>query len=148
MKRLKGVAVLLLAMSLTMLSCKKDDNSSSSSSSVTTGPLNSALQQGSWRVTFFESNGVDETSHYAGYSFVFASSGSSTATNSLNTVNGLWSSGTDDSQLKLILNYSSNIPFEELNSDWHVLQQTSTLIRLEDVSGGNGGTDLLTFTKN
>jgi len=29
-----------------------------------------------------------------------------------------------------------------------VIQQSSTLIKLEDVSGGNGGTDYLTFEKN
>ena len=32
-----------------------------------------------------------------------------------------------------------------LNDDWHILEQTAKKIKLEDVSGGNGGTDYLTF---
>ena len=37
---------------------------------------------------------------------------------------------------------------DELNSDWHIIEQNSNTIKLEDVSGGNGGTDYLTFIKN
>jgi hypothetical protein len=40
------------------------------------------------------------------------------------------------------------VPFDELNDDWHIIEETSTKIRLQDVSGGSGGTDLLTFEKN
>jgi len=39
------------------------------------------------------------------------------------------------------------VPFDELNDDWHILNETSTKIQLEDVSGGSGEIDLLTFEK-
>lgn len=123
-------------------SCKKDDNSSSNSASV----LNSTVQQGSWKITYYNDSGNDETGHYNGYAFQFNSGGTVTATKAGNTVNGTWSSGNDDSTLKLILNFTT-APFNELNDDWHVIQQNSTQIKLEDVSGGNGGIDYLTFVK-
>lgn len=69
-----------------------------------------------------------------------------TATKSGSSVSGNWSTGSDDSQSKLYLTFTA-APFNELNDDWHIVQQTSSMIQLEDVSGGNGGTDYLTFEK-
>ena len=120
-------------------SCKKDDNSSSPSSTVVT--------QGQWKVTLFSENGVVETSKFSNYVFTFNSNGTVSAVRSGSTVNGSWSDGNDDSQHKLILNFASPVDFTEISDDWHILQESSSKIELEDVSGGNGGTDLLTFEK-
>lgn len=37
---------------------------------------------------------------------------------------------------------------DELTDDWDIISYTDTKIQLVDVSGGNGGTDYLTFEKN
>jgi len=47
-----------------------------------------------------------------------------------------------------VLNFGNTIPFNELNDDWEILEESATKIRMQDVSGGSGGTDLLTFEKN
>lgn len=146
MKNAKKIASLLLVIMIAFSSCKKEDNSSSTSQSAT-AILSSNIQQGNWRVTSFIENGVNQTNHYTGYQFQFASSGTVTAVNGGSTVSGTWSSGSDNSQLKLILSFGSAVPFQELNSDWHVTQNSSTIIKLEDVSGGSGGIDYLTFEK-
>lgn len=138
-------SILILAIFVSFSACKKDDNSSSSNNTTV---LNSTIQQGSWRVTSYMDSGTDETNHYTAYAFTFLSGGAVSAVKSGSTVSGTWSSGNDDSQLKLILNFGTIDPFQELNDDWHVVQQTSTLIKLEDVSGGNGGIDYLTLEKN
>lgn len=44
--------------------------------------------------------------------------------------------------------YSQKYKQIVLSDDWDVLERTDTKIRLIDVSGGNGGTDYLTFEKN
>nr|WP_315147929.1 hypothetical protein [uncultured Flavobacterium sp.] len=44
--------------------------------------------------------------------------------------------------------FASPATFLELTDDWEIIERTSTVIKLKDVSGGNGGTDYLTFTKN
>ncbi len=142
----KAIRVLpiILIMLATLSSCKKDDTSSSTSN---TSVLNSTVQQGSWKVTSYIDSGTDETNHYTGYVFTFQTGGVVSAVKTGSTVNGTWSSGNDDSQLKLILNFGTTAPFQELNSDWHVTQQSSTMIKLEDISGGNGGIDYLTLEK-
>ena len=37
---------------------------------------------------------------------------------------------------------------EKLGDDWEIIEYTSTLIRLKDVSGENGEVDYLTFVRN
>lgn len=79
--------------------------------------------------------------------FVFNSNATVTTTQNGNAINGNCSTGTNDSQSKLILNFGTTSPFDELNDEWHVLSQTANKIELEDARGGNGGTDILHFTK-
>lgn len=134
-------AIYILAFSsVTLCSCQKDDDGTPSST-------NTNVTQGKWKVTLYNDSGTDETFHFSGYEFSFSSSGSVSAVKSSSTISGTWRTGTDDSQNKLILDFGSTVPFEEINDDWHILEQTSSKIRLEDVSGGNGETDLLTFEK-
>ena len=139
MKTLSKLLVIAGLFMMAFASCKKDDNSSSPSSSVVT--------QGQWKVTLFSENGVVETSKFSNYVFTFNTNGTVSAVRSGSTVNGSWSDGNDDSQHKLILNFASPADFTEISDDWHILQESSSKIELEDVSGGNGGTDLLTFEK-
>jgi hypothetical protein len=47
-----------------------------------------------------------------------------------------------------MLSFTAPSDFEDLSDDRHILEQTADKIRLEDVSGGNGGTDYLNFEKN
>lgn len=136
MKNLLSISILVLVMAAS--SCKKDDNSSPS--------IDNTIQEGKWKITFYIDSGKDESDHYNNYEFQFNSDGTITAVKTGSSVNGTWSNGNDDSQQKLVLSFTTP-PFDELNDDWHILEQNSSLIKLEDVSGGNGGTDYLTFSK-
>ena len=142
MKHLKIITIVLALFVFSFSACKKDDNSS------TTNTTSNIIQQGNWRVTLYNDNGTDETNLFAGYAFTFNSNGTFLAVKSSSTVNGNWNSGIDDSQNKLFLNFGTTSPFDELNDDWHFIEKTTSKMRLEDVSGGNSGTDLLTFEKN
>jgi hypothetical protein len=44
--------------------------------------------------------------------------------------------------------FLSPADFEELSEDWSILSISPSKIELKHVSGGNGGTDFLTFEKN
>jgi hypothetical protein len=133
-----GIAITLLVFCL--LSCQKDDNSNPATPNI--------VQQGTWRITLYNDSGTDETYHFTGYGFTFESNGTVAAVKGSSAINGTWNTGTDDSHPELYLHFGTNVPFEELNDDWHILEQTSNKIRLEDVSGGNELNDLLTFEKN
>ena len=131
-----------LIICLTTLSCKKEDNSNSPGTNIA-----NIVTQGTWRVTLYEDSGSDETYYFSNYTFSFLN-GSVSATYNGSVVTGTYSTAFDDSKNKLILNFGTVVPFDELNDDWHIIEETSVKIRLQDVSGGNGGIDLLTFEKN
>jgi hypothetical protein len=141
---MKNSFFLCLIGLLVFSACKKDDKNSS----VTVASINSTVVSGNWRVTYYYDTDHEETSSFSGYSFVFGSNGVITATKGATVVTGAWSSGNDDSHVKLILAFSSPSSFAEISDDWHVIERTDTKIRLQDVSGGNGGTDYLTFERN
>lgn len=135
---------LLLFFAITACS-KKDDNSSNISE---TAVSNTITASGNWRITYYYDTDHEETVNYNGYAFTFASNGTLTATKTGTTINGFWSTGTDDSKTKLNISFTTPPAFAELSDDWHVVERTDTKIRLEDVSGGGSGTDYLTFEKN
>jgi len=58
------------------------------------------------------------------------------------------SSNSNSDDIDFNISFSSPNDFEELSDDWHIESHSSTMIKLKDVSGGNGGTDFLTFEKN
>ncbi len=143
MKKLLSYSTFLLLILVLGTACSQNDDNSPTPSSA----INSTLPQGQWKITYFNDSGNDETAHFTGYSFQFNSNGTVTATKGSTIVNGTWSDGNDNSTPKLVLNFGTTVKFDELNEDWHITQQSSTMIKLEHVSGGNGGTDLLYFEK-
>jgi hypothetical protein len=145
--------VACLFMLNTASMCSADDDSSSSGN---TSEIVNTVSDGTWRVTLFDEDGNNQTSHFTGYDFTFGASNALTATNGSTTVTGFWSvtnsnSSNDDnsgSDIDFNILFSSPNNFAELSEDWHILERTATKIRLRHISGGNGGTDLLTFEKN
>lgn len=137
-------------MVIMISSCKKDDKEETSIQEE----LQSNIQSGSWQITKFIDSGTDETDHFAGYTFTFNASGTLIASNGNNTYEGSWSitdsNSDDDSQDDLDLNIYFNLTndFEDLNDDWDFISQSAVKVELIDISGGNGGTDYLTFEKD
>ncbi|MFT3981964.1 MAG: hypothetical protein QM687_15970 [Ferruginibacter sp.] len=137
-------SLLFVSAALVFSSCSKDDDSPSGASAA----VATSLKDGTWHISSYSDNGVDETSDFSSFTFTFASSGTVTATNSVLTATGTWSSGRDDSKHKLYLGFSTPALFEEIDEDWEIVTQSSTQVSLKHVSGGSGETDLLVFTKN
>ena len=137
----KLLTIAFLFLLTELFSCSKNDSSSQNQN-----VNNQQLQQGSWKITNFWDKDHDETAAFSSYQITFNNDGSVSAVSGGTTVTGTWSTGTDDSQPKLILFFSTS-PFSEINDDWHITSQTDNLIQLEDVSGGNGTTELLTLEK-
>ncbi len=110
--------------------------------------LTTALTMGDWYITYYFDD-VDETANYNNYVFNFASDGNATATISGTPTAGFWTtSAGDETPLELNLNFGTSVPLDELAEDWDVLEVTNDIIRLKDVSGGNGSIDYLTFERN
>ena len=141
---MKKIVFHLLVFSVLFFSCKKDDNNPS----ISTSNVTSTVSTGNWRITYYWDTDHDETNNFIGYSFVFNTNGTVTATKAANTITGTWTTRNDDSKIKLVLSFSSPADFIEISDDWHTIERTDSKIKLQDVSGGNGGTDYLTFEKN
>ena len=106
--------------------------------------LEAALATGAWFVTNYFDD-VDQTDLFCGYTFEFGADGSAAAVNGDETVPGTWAVTSDDTGLDLVLNFGEAVPFDELFDDWDVIEFSETIIRLRDISGGDGSEDLLTF---
>ncbi len=144
MKKLLLTSVLLVSLSPLFHSCSKSDSGPATSTSTS-----SILLQSNWRVTYFNDNGPDNTANYSDFKFTFVTGGSVTAANNLFSIPGTWSTYLDDSQNKLLLNFTNTLAeITALNHDWHIVEKTSVKLRMEDESGGAGGTDYLTLEKN
>ncbi len=139
--------LLVFAVALTVLigSCSKDDDSNTT---ISTALVNTTISSGTWRVTYFWDTDHDETNHFTGYNFTFSSGGVLTAVSGANTSSGTWATGTDNSKIKLVILFTTPADFSDLSEDWEVTERTDSRIKLQHISGGNGGTDFLTFEKN
>ncbi len=61
---------------------------------------------------------------------------------------GNFSGGSSSGDIDFNIFFASPADFEELSDDWEIISHSASKIELRDVSGGNGGVDLLTFEKN
>ena len=159
MKKLFNIGfVVMLSLALMSSTCSSDDDGNSNNTNMAEiQAIVNTAESGTWRITYFFDTDSDETSDYAGYSFTFNSDGTLTATSSTATVTGSWSvtddsnsssSSSSDDDIDFNIRFTSPPDFEELSDDWDIISTSSTKIELIDVSGGNGGTDYLTFEKN
>lgn len=154
MKTLKLIPILLCIFMLNVASmCSNDDNNSNPPADPT--PVINTVNQGTWRITLYNDSGTIKTSNFTGYNFTFGSGNALTASNGSNTYNGTWSVTSGDSNddnpsndLDFNIGFTTPANFADLTDDWDIVTYTASKIELRDVSGGNGGTDLLTFEKN
>ncbi|HPF11365.1 MAG TPA: hypothetical protein PKW08_02965 [Flavobacteriaceae bacterium] len=122
------------------------------SQSISTSGFEDVLSSGTWYVNLFMDSDDDETCNFEAYAFQFNNNGTVTATSISDTRNGTWSTSTSGDDIDVFFNFelqSTNDPFEDLNDDdWHLLGYNTESIHLEDLSGGNGGTDTLLFGRD
>lgn len=121
---------------------KKGKNTSTS---INFNALASVPKPGNWVVTLYQEDASVKTTKFAGYTFIFNASNKITASKSGIAVDGKWGTATDSNKKKLYINFATTKPLSELNEDWTILEETTTKLRLQHVSGGNGGTDILTL---
>tara|TARA_R100000935_G_C2838691_1_gene169721 strand:+ start:3291 stop:3779 length:489 start_codon:yes stop_codon:yes gene_type:complete len=152
----------ILCISLAVVACSKDDDSNANDNTTSADQVREIAADGTWTVTYFFDTDEEETSNFTGYVFTFGSDGTLTAVNGSNTVTGSWAvqddssnsssdddgNSTDDDDFIITFPVPDTNDFEDLNDDWDIVSVSANKIELTDVSGGNGGTDFLTFEKN
>lgn len=116
--KIKMIVILLTGLGLSHHSCTEVDNPMVENN---LSQVESKIQSKLWRITFFSDSGKDETDHFNGYTFSFEKEGKLISDNGTNRFEGSWK----------ITDYSSD--------------DSEDVAELIHISGGNGGTDLLTF---
>jgi major membrane immunogen (membrane-anchored lipoprotein) len=153
---MKNKLILILGMLLYMVlitACSSDDTMNNDASEIQA--IKKTVQDGTWVITYFFDSDHEETNHFNGFSFTFGEDGTLTASNGIDTHLGDWSvkssnssdDSNDESDVDFNVFFSAPSDFEELSDDWDILTLTLSKIELIDVSGGNSGTDYLTFEK-
>lgn len=151
---MKYSGLLIVSFTVLLSSCSKSKTTQKEIDNIT-----EHAQLGDWTISKMIDSGDDETSNFQAYVFTFNEDGTIVATKNTTTHNGTWSitnssnsdddSSDDDSDIDF--NISFNVPesndFDDLNDDWDILSHSENKIELQDISGGNGGTDLLTFER-
>lgn len=147
----KGIFSMLAAAAV-LASCSDDD--SGNRNTITEQELSNTVKNGTWRITNFQDNGVDKTGDFTGYNFTFNDDNTVTATNGVNSYNGVWTVEADDSDddnnpnnnPDFNLTFGTPAAFAELTEDWDPIERTGNKIRLQD--DDDDGTDYLTFERN
>jgi len=142
MKNFLFAATAMLLFAIT--GCSKDDNPLVNSAEN----LKNTVSAGTWKVTYYYDTDHEETASFAGYTFTFAANGNLLVSNDILSFSGKWSAVNDSNRSKLVLEFATPAQFEEISEDWEVVAISATEVQLKHVSGGSGGTDLLTFSKN
>jgi hypothetical protein len=120
------------------------DNGGTGSGNGTTGALATSLTEGQWEVGSYMEDADDQTANYSGYAITFNSDGSVVADNGV-VINGTWA--VQNSENELVMDFGNIMPFDDFNDTWDVISITDTQVELQDVSGGNGGSDTLILIK-
>ena len=146
---------LIFFATVSLIACSEDDSSNDNNVDLTQARTDA--QSGKWRVSNFVDSGQNETADFNGYEFDFRADGSVVATNGNTTYTGTWSitdssssgddSPDDDPDFNLFFPVPEDDDFDDLNDDWDIVSISSSVIDLIDISGGNGGTDILVFQK-
>jgi hypothetical protein len=146
---MKKILLPVIALGL-LAACSKWNNSQNQ--------INKTAIDGTWIVSSYIDDGDDETADFTTFRLDFLDDGTLNATDLVssnsNPYTGTWSitdsnSNDDDSldDLDYNINFAVGNKLDDLSDDWDIISYTDTEIKLIDVSGGGGGTDYLTLTK-
>jgi hypothetical protein len=153
---MKKICLILLFAIVFVLNTASMCSSDDSTYSQNPNDVVNTMLNGTWVITNFNEDGVDNTSNFSGFTFTFGSANLLTATNGSENYSGFWSVTNDDSSddspsssgVDFNIVFGAPANFVELSDDWDVIERTATKIRLRHISGGDGSTDLLTFEIN
>jgi hypothetical protein len=160
MKNQIGIFLTVVITTLLFIGCtNSSDDVSQDNNSITAVQAANFAQSGKWQITYFYDTDQEETGNFSGYSFRFNENGALAAVNGNTALAGEWSitdnslsssdddGSSSDNDNDFNIFFASPDEFDDLSDDWDIISISDVKIELIDISGGNGGTDYLTFEK-
>jgi hypothetical protein len=126
--------------------CDEDDDNDYNDDDVDDSDLRQVLLDGLWEITKFMDE-EDETAIFNGYIFDFFENGVVEASKNGQGFRGEWTTYGDDGTLELELFFGDEYPLAEIVDDWDIIEFDGNIIKLEDISGGDGSVEYLTFER-
>ena len=139
---------------LTLVSCNSSRNDNKAFAEIK-DHNKTAFTLGTWHITDFVKNGINEEDKYAPYVFEFGSNHSITAKSGNHVYKGRWeivSDGiTDDApaaDLDFIIEFKEQDTISRLNGEWMIEEKTAVRVDLSNISEDHNKVDHLTFQKS
>jgi hypothetical protein len=126
--------------------CDEDDDNDYNDDDVDDSDLRHILVDGLWEITKFMDE-EDETAIFDGYIFDFLENGIVEASKNGQGYRGEWMTYGDDGTLELELFFGNEYPLAEIVDDWDIIEFDGNIIKLKDISGGDGSVEYLTFER-
>jgi hypothetical protein len=126
--------------------CDEDDDNDYNDDDVDDSDLRHVLVDGLWEITKFMDE-KDETAIFDGYIFDFLENGVVEASKDGQGYRGEWATYGDDGTLELELFFGDEYPLAEIVDDWDIIEFNGNIIKLKDISGGDGSVEYLTFER-
>ncbi|MGK0493869.1 MAG: hypothetical protein ACJAU2_000245 [Maribacter sp.] len=123
---LENIKVYILSLLVFFIfSCEKSEDDDIQNTGISVTEINANAESGTWIVSLFEEEGMDETADFTGFGFTFNSSGLLRAVNGDNSITGAWSITTDDDSseedIDFNIFFASATNFTELSEDWDIV---------------------------
>lgn len=109
--------------------------------------LASVITDGTWRVSYFFKNNMEQTNDFTPYEITFYPNETMQVVGNGNTVDGIWTINASGSERKLEFELDGN-SLIRLEEKWKVVEYSETLVKLRLVGEGNGGNNYLYLAKN
>ncbi len=126
--------------------CDEDDDNDYNDDDVDDSDLRQVLVDGLWEITKFMDE-EDETAIFNGFVFDFLENGIVEASKNGQGYRGEWTTYGDDGTLELELFFGDEYPLAEIVDDWDIIEFDGNIIKLKDISGGDGSVEYLTFER-
>jgi hypothetical protein len=126
--------------------CSKDDKTVAKG--ILPTQVNTVITDGVWHIALYNQNGVDLTSDYSVYSFLFDIAGVVSATAAV-VQDGTWNATAELGVTKLRVNFvveDTESQLDSVSKDWSVLTATATKIEMKYVNEDES-IDYLTLEK-
>ncbi|MCX6218992.1 hypothetical protein [Spirosoma sp.] len=123
---------LLLALTLSVFSCKKASDNLIPATATPTFDVKGVMATGSWTVGSFRQRTEDKSSGFKGITFVFSADGTVTATENNKTTKGTWVYSPavtyygGNGLSSLTINIGTSKPFDLLNATWNINAASTT----------------------
>ncbi|MES2587803.1 MAG: hypothetical protein V4622_02415 [Bacteroidota bacterium] len=134
---MKKIIFVLALISILFASCKKDSPRK----------VEKMLEEGNWKITYFDEKGTIKSETYLGDVFTFKNDQVVNATHSSTSFEGTWECSKSDGNTIFSLDMKNPSEFLNISKDWKVIEKTDVSLKLSFLEN-DGKMDYLNFDKN